>query len=215
MKRRIVLLGPPASGKGTQAELIREKYGIETPSVGAILRELQVAKTDLGMRAAKYTNAGLLVPDEIIIEVVQSWLEKHDGAFVFDGFPRTTGQAEALEILLAKRGTPLDLAFSFEVDFATIQDRVCRRMVCGQCGSIVSVGLHVTSALSLCPRCGGTLERRGDDTLETLMRRMQEYREKSEPLVSYYEARGILRRIPGEAMPESVFASVSAELETD
>jgi adenylate kinase len=213
VKQRIVLLGPPASGKGTQAGLIHAKYGIETPSVGAILREQQETGTAVGLAAAKLTNQGLLVPDEITVDVVRTWLDSHDGAFVFDGFPRTLGQAEALERMLNKRDTPLQIALSLEVDNATSHDRVSRRMVCSKCGSIVSIGLHVASAESVCPRCESALQRRGDDTVETLQRRWIEYHEKSAPLLSFYAERGLLTNIAAHSAPEEVFAEVTAALE--
>ena len=192
--------------------MIHAKYGIETPSVGAILREEQAAKTPRGLQVAEYTNAGRLVPDEIIVELVKVWLDAHDGAFVFDGFPRTVGQAAALELMLNKRNTPLQIAISLDVDVSTIEGRVSRRMVCAKCGLIVSVGLHVASENSPCPRCGGELRRRKDDSIEALQRRLIEYREKSEPLISFYSERGILTRIVAHDPPESVFAEVDMAL---
>ena len=213
MKTRIVLLGPPASGKGTQAEMIRAKYKIETPSVGAILREQAAAGTEIGLAAERFTRDGRLVPDQMIVAVVETWLADHDGEFVFDGFPRTVGQAEALEVLLTKRLTPLELAISLEVEIDSIQERVSRRMVCGSCGFIVSVGWHVENADSPCPRCGARLHRRKDDTLDALEQRMIEYREKSEPLIPFYAERGILRHVDAHNRPEMVFAAISAALE--
>lgn len=213
MKQRIVLLGPPASGKGTQAEMIREKFKIETPSVGAILREQHAAGTPLGVKAAAYTNAGRLAPDELIVEVVRTWLEPRNGSFVFDGFPRTLRQADALEGLLERRRTPLQIALSLDVDFLTISDRVSRRMVCSGCNSIMSIGRHVESADSPCPRCEKGLQRRVDDTTEALEQRMIEYREKSEPLVSFYEKRGMLKRIAAHAAPEEVFGEIAEALQ--
>jgi adenylate kinase len=215
VKTRIVLLGPPASGKGTQGEMIREKYQIPTPSVGAILRAQAVAGTEIGLAAEKYTSDGLLVPDKMIVELVESWLKENDGAFIFDGFPRTTGQGVALEQLLNKRGTPLQLAVSLEVDFETIQDRVSRRAICGDCGFIASAGLNVESTQSRCPRCHGPLQQRKDDTAEALQRRLVEYHAKSEPLLDFYGERGLLRRIAAQAAPELVFAEISKVLENE
>lgn len=192
--------------------MIHTKYGIETPSVGAILREEQVTKTPRGLRVAEYTNAGRLVPDEIIVELVKVWLDAHNGAFVFDGFPRTVGQAAALELMLNKRNTPLEIALSLDVDVSTIEGRVSRRMICGNCGLIVSVGLHVASENASCPRCGGELQRRKDDSIEALQQRLIEYREKSEPLISFYSERGMLTRIAAHTTPEEVFVEVDAAL---
>ncbi len=193
--------------------MIRAKYHIETPSVGAILREQAAAKTEIGLAAEKYTREGRLVPDEIIVALAESWLTAHDSAFLFDGFPRTIGQGEALDNMLNKRNTPLEIAISLDIDLATIQDRVSRRMVCSKCGFIVSIGLHVESVDTPCPRCGAVLHRRKDDSLDALQQRMIEYREKSEPLISFYAQRGILRHIPAQDRPDAVFAEVCTALE--
>jgi adenylate kinase len=213
VKKRIVLLGPPASGKGTQAEMISVKHHIGTASPGAMLREELKAGTPLGIEAERVTSRGQLMPDSIIVGLVKNWLQNHDGAFIFDGFPRTLGQADGLETLLAERGTPLDVAFSLDADFETIRDRVERRMVCPACGNIIRIGLHVENDGSPCPRCDGTLQRRKDDNVETLWQRMQEYREKSESLVSLYEQRGILKRIDAKRKPDEVFADIEAVME--
>lgn len=193
--------------------MIKAGYQIETASPGAMLREQKQTGTPLGIDADKLTSRGQLVPDRLIVELVKSWLETHNGSFVFDGFPRTTGQAGALEEVLNKRKTPLEVAFSLDANFSTIQDRVARRMVCGNCGNIVSVGLHVGNAESRCPRCGGPLHRRSDDNDETLRQRMAEYREKSEPLIAYYAERGVLRRIDANRTPDEVFAGIATILE--
>ncbi|MGB8352517.1 MAG: adenylate kinase [Chthoniobacteraceae bacterium] len=213
MKRRIVLLGPPASGKGTQAEMLRRNFQIPTASPGAMLREQKKAGTPLGIEAEKLTSRGQLLPDDLIVDLVKSWLDDHNGAFTFDGFPRTIGQALTLETLLTGRNTPLDVALSLDVGFDTILDRVLRRMVCDDCGNIVSIGLHVGSAESPCPACGGKLHRRSDDNEETLRQRMGEYREKSEPLISIYAERGVLKHIDASRAPEQVFADITEILE--
>lgn len=205
-------MGPPASGKGTQAEMIRAEFKIEAPSVGAILREQAAARTKIGLEAEKFTREGRLVPDETIVAVVETWLEKHNGAFVFDGFPRTLGQGEAFERLLNKRGTPLELAISLEADTETIQDRVSKRMVCTACGFIVRVGWHVENMDAPCPRCGAVLHRRTDDTLDALQQRMAEYHEKSEPLIEFYAARNLVLRVPAQGRPEAVFSEIAAAL---
>lgn len=214
MKHRIVLLGPPASGKGTQAELITARYGIPVTSSGAVLREEKRRGTPLGLEADKLTSQGKLVPDEIVIELMSHWLERHGDAWIFDGFPRSVPQAEALERLLAQQGTPLDVVLALQADLATLQQRVTSRLVCSQCGLIVSAGLHVASVDAPCPRCGGALTRRNDDTLETLSERMREYAEKTEPLVEYYEQRGLLRTIDSAGVPDAVFQQVAAILES-
>lgn len=177
------------------------------------MREEAAAGTPLGLAAEKFTREGLLVPNEITISLVEAWLVKHNGAFVFDGFPRTIAQGEALELLLDKRQTPLEAALTFAVDFETIKERVSRRLFCPKCGLIVSVGWHVEKLDSPCPRCGTVLQRRADDSVEALERRMVEYREKTEPLISFYAKRRILCCIAAQDQPEAVFAKVCLALE--
>ena len=193
--------------------MIRAKYQFPSASPGAILRDEKKAGTALGLEADELTSQGKLVPDEIVNELVKRWLAKQDGAFVFDGYPRSMGQAEGLKDILAGRGTPLDAVLSLEADMTTIRDRVSRRMICSQCGMIVSVGMHVTSADGACPACGGELTKRRDDTPETLELRMAEYEEKTEPLISYYTDLGLLRAVDATRTPELVFQSIEAILE--
>lgn len=215
MKRRIVLLGPPASGKGTQAGFIEERYGIPVASPGAMLRRERKAGTELGLKAEQLTSQGQLLPDPIIVDLVSAWLRDCDHQFVFDGFPRSIGQAVALEELLASKGTPLDVVIALEADLSTLQSRVLNRLMCQRCGEIFSIGLHVKTEADPCPKCGGPLGRRSDDSLETLSARMVEYREKTEPLLEYYTERKLLQRVDSGRLPEAVFLSVSQILEVE
>ena len=213
MKTRIVLLGPPASGKGTQAELIKAHYHIEPTSTGAMLREELRRGTELGHAADRLTSRGQLVPDAMINELVAGWLESHGDAFVFDGFPRTVPQAIELDRLLDARNTPLQAVFFFNVPFSEIRDRVLNRVTCRECGHIFKVGLQIATPGEKCPECGGTLCRRSDDTLEALEQRMVEYHQKTEPLVAFYRERGLLFELKGAERPETVFSEISAILE--
>lgn len=212
MKKRIVLLGPPASGKGTQAELIENRFDIKSTSTGAMLREELRAGTEVGKQADALTRHGHLVPDSLVIALVESWLKTHGDAFVFDGFPRTIGQAEALEKLLAERKTPLEVVLFFDVPFEHILDRVRHRVSCESCGRIYSIKLHFGRGEEHCPRCGGRLVRRKDDTEEALEQRMIEYREKTEPLVEFYRSRSLLHPLKAQEQPESVFLEISSVL---
>jgi len=178
-----------------------------------MLREQKRAGTPLGIEADRLTSRGQLLSDEIVVSLVKSWLEERNGSFIFDGFPRTQGQAETLETLLGKRDTPLDVAFSLDASFDTILDRVSRRMVCSECGNIASIGLHIENAESKCPRCGNEMHRRSDDNEETLRQRMEEYREKSEPLIGWYAGRGLLQHMDANRTPDEIFSDISATLE--
>jgi adenylate kinase len=210
---RLVLLGPPAAGKGTQAELLRERFGFETPSVGAMLRELKAAGAHAGLRAAEYFERGLLVPDEISIDVVRQWLAAHDGSWALDGYPRTIGQAEAFDAMLTERRAAVDFAFLILADEPVIRDRVAHRLVCQKCGRILRAGVHVSGISDPCPRCSGPLGRRADDSLAALGDRLSEYRNKTEPVHTHYQARGILHAIDGNRPVEEVFADIRSKLD--
>src|SRR4051812_25163193 len=148
--------------------MIESRYQIPITSPGAMLRDERRQQTPLGLEAAQLTSQGKLLPDAIIVRLTETWLDTHDAEFVLDGFPRTIGQADALESMLAIRQTPLDVAFALEANLETLQKRVASRLFCMSCGAIVSVGLHVPDAASPCPKCGGLLGRREDDSPETL-----------------------------------------------
>jgi adenylate kinase len=194
---------------GTDSSGVRSAGDIS----GAILREEKRKGTPLGLRADELTSRGELVPDEMVIEVARAWLSENDGSFIFDGFPRTIGQGEALTSLLEERRTPLDAVFLMEADIDTLRRRVQQRLVCTKCGRIVSEGLHIASASQGCPTCGGELGRRADDTLATLERRMEQYTAKTVPLIDYYQSQGLLHRIDTTRTPDLVFKSVAEVME--
>ena len=213
MKSRIVLLGPPASGKGTQAELIQGRYGIPVASPGAILREEKRRGSELGIKADLLTQRGCLVPDLIVVNLVKQWLGRSGGIFIFDGFPRTLGQATLIESYLTEKVMPLDMVIAFEVSLEALQERVANRLVCSQCATSFRLGFHIHSNEDRCPRCAGGLVRRSDDTVEVLSQRMIEYRLKTEPLIGFYKQRGILRMLDASGRPEKVFESIVNLLE--
>ncbi len=209
MKRRIVLLGPPASGKGTQAELILKQFGVPATSTGAILRAEVKRGTPIGAGAAGIISKGGLAPDQMVLHLVSAWLDKVDGSFLFDGFPRTVAQAEQFEILLCQRQSALELAILLRVPEPVIEARMLRRLTCSNCGKVMSLGLHVRETDEPCPYCGGKLETREDDNLRALARRMKEYREKTVPVTDFYDSRGILARVDASRAGELVFKDVS------
>ncbi len=214
---RTVLVGPPASGKGTQGQRLAARWDVPITSTGELLRREHNLGTSLGLEADRFTSLGQLVPDEVVIESVSAWLDATPTAttrgFILDGSPRTLGQAAALEEMLARRGLPLTAALLLQVSSEITVDRVKHRLVCERCGHSFRLGTDVGDATVACPACGGALERRKDDNAEALAVRMAEYEDKTAPLLPFYEARGLLRRVPGEGTVETVFARVLEALE--
>jgi adenylate kinase len=206
---KLVLLGPPGAGKGTQAAFIVEKYGIPHISTGDILRAAVKAGTELGKLAESYMSKGELVPDEVVIGVAIERLAQPDCAkgFLLDGFPRTVAQAEALDKELANLNRPLSAVLSLEVEEAEVVRRLSGRRVCSGCGAI-----YTAADKALCETCSGQLITRADDQPEAIRRRMQVYREQTEPLVNYYAMKGILKRIPAVGDVKEVFTRIEAAL---
>jgi adenylate kinase len=204
-----VLLGAPGSGKGTQAEMITRQFGIPVTSPGAILRREKDLGTPLGQQTAEITQRGGLVPDEIIIKLIEDWLRLHGShGFVFDGFPRTLPQAESLSSILTRLHTALDLAIWLEVSEETVRDRISSRLQCRSCGFTTSAGSAKFAERPVCPYCDGPLVRRNDDDLAVLQNRLAEFKSKTQPLTSYYEKMSILRRIDGNRDREAVFSDI-------
>ena len=214
MKSRIVLLGAPGSGKGTQAEMITRHFAISVTSPGTILRRERDLGTPLGLEADEISRQGGLVPDDIIVRLIADWLKLHgqDG-FVFDGFPRTVGQAERLNEILSSMKSSLDLAIWLDVSEQTVRDRVAGRLQCRRCGFTTSLTSACFSERSVCPYCDGPLIRRDDDEVEVLQTRLAEFRSKTQPLLSFYEKSDALHRIDGNRDRDAVFADVSGLIE--
>lgn len=203
---RVVLLGPPGAGKGTQAAAVKERYGIPHVSTGDMLREHVRGGTDLGRRAREYMDGGKLVPDELIIAMMEDRLSQGDckDGFLLDGFPRTVPQAEALDQLLHKMGIGIDAVVLLDVSDDVVVERLSGRRVCRSCGAIYHVSFHPSSKGNICEACGGDLYQREDDREEVIRRRLKVYHEQTSPLESYYEAKGLLRRVSGEGATDAV-----------
>ena len=209
-----MLLGAPGSGKGTQAEMITRQFGIPVTSPGAILRREKDLGTPLGLETAEITQHGGLVPDEIIVRLIEDWLRLHGGyGFVFDGFPRTLPQGRSLREILERHHTPLDLAVWLEVSEETVRERISSRLQCRGCGFTTSVSSATFSERPVCPFCDGSLVRRPDDDVEVLQNRLQEFNTKTQALAEFYQKLGILHRIDGNRDREAVFSDISRLLE--
>jgi len=186
---KLIFLGPPGAGKGTQAAVISKRFGIAHISTGDILRENVSKKTDLGIQAQKYMEAGQLVPDDVIVAMVESRLQEKDcqAGFILDGFPRTVVQAEALDKLLEKLDIELDGIIYFDVPDEVVVKRLSGRRICKSCGAIYNIHSQPPKKDGVCDLCGGELYQRSDDEESVVMNRLKVYKELTAPLISYYE----------------------------
>ncbi len=213
---RVVLVGAPGAGKGTQAKFLAEHYDIPQISTGDIFRANIAAKTELGTQAKGYMDAGELVPDDLTIEIVGDRLAKRDAAagFLLDGFPRTVPQAEALDEMLANLETPLDLVLELQVDEAEVVRRLSGRRTCRNCGLVWHVEFDRPSKPGVCDSCGGMLFQRDDDLPDTIRRRLEVYEEQTAPLVGYYDKAGILRSVVATGPVDEVTKRAITALES-
>ena len=203
---RVVLLGPPGAGKGTQAKLLRERFEACQISTGDILRKAVADKTPLGAEAESYLNRGELVPDDVIVRLVGERLKQRDCAqgFVLDGFPRTLPQAESLEDILKAMALPLDRVLSIQVPEQIIVQRLAGRRNCRDCGTLYHMNFDPPRNDETCDRCNGRLQQRDDDREETITTRLRVYETQTAPLVNYYRQRGNLRKIDGVGKVEDI-----------
>jgi adenylate kinase len=206
----IILLGPPGAGKGTQAKRLVDERGMVQLSTGDMLREARSSGTEMGKRVAQVMDRGELVTDDIVIGLIEEKLTQAEGAgFIFDGFPRTLPQADALGRLLDKVGQPLDAVIEMQVDDAALVARITGRVTCGGCGAVYHDQTHPTRVDGVCDACGSKdLRRRADDNEASLKQRLMEYYKKTSPLIGYYYAKGQLSTIDGLAEVEAVADAV-------
>jgi len=204
MKNRIVLIGPPATGKGTQAALLSATFGLPATSTGAMLRAEKNRGSAMGLEAEKWTSQGRLFPDELALRVVWQWIDKRS-RFLLDGFPRTLGQAQSFDSGLEERGLPLDVVYLLDLPEDVIRQRMCSRLTCTSCGAVYNESFHKISEESPCPACGSLLARRADDTHEALDQRMAEYREQTLPVAGHYRNKGLLKQIDASPGRDAVF----------
>ena len=216
MTMNIILLGPPGAGKGTQARRLVEERGLVQLSTGDMLREAQASGTEMGKLVAEVMKQGKLVTDEIVIGLIREKLESSDApGFIFDGFPRTLGQADALGALLAGMNQKVDGVIEMQVDDTALVDRISGRYTCGNCGEVYHDTTKPTKVEGVCDVCGSTdLRRRPDDNADSLKTRLLEYYKKTSPLIGYYYAKGNLHPVDGMAEVDEVAAQMEAVLKT-
>lgn len=213
---RLILLGPPGAGKGTQAAWLRERYGIPQLSTGEMLREAVAQGTEVGREAKAVMEAGRLVSDEIILRIVADRIDQPDCAngFILDGFPRTIPQAEALDRMLAERGLKLDAVVEIAVDREALVERIAGRFSCAKCGAGYHDRFKPTVQPGVCDVCGSTqFVRRPDDNAETVRSRLVAYEAQTAPLLPFYRAKGLVRTVDGMQPIEEVTAAIERALD--
>lgn len=216
LRQRIILLGPPASGKGTQADRISRAFGIPHVSTGALLRSECARGSALGHEADSWTSRGLLVPDDLAVRIVTAWMTEHGPRFLLDGFPRTIGQAGYLDSALTAGSAPLDLVVFLDLPEGEIRRRILDRLTCGRCGATYGRSLHRLAVGGACPQCGGLIDRRRDDTEEALVERLRVFREATLPVVEHYRKNfpEIFRAVDAGEGSDAIFFRLSALVES-
>lgn len=211
---RIILLGAPGSGKGTQAQKLVEQFNIPQVSTGDLLREAVAAGTDLGKQAKAAMDAGELVSDDIVLGMIRERLAKPDAdnGFILDGFPRNLAQAQSLDGLLEELGAPLDAAVLMDVDFDVLLKRLTGRRTCAGCGRVYNVYFFPPAREGVCDACGGELRHRDDDNEQTISQRLKVYEAQTAPLIEFYESRDKLKVVPAEGEIDAVYERLVASL---
>ena len=196
---KLILLGPPGAGKGTQAKMLMDKFAIPQISTGDMLRAAVKEGTLMGQKAKEYMDAGGLVPDEVVVGIVRDRLQETDcnNGFILDGFPRTVAQADALQVCFQEMDKELDKVISLEVDTEALVERLTGRRTCSECGRGFHVKFDLPQQPGICNSCGGALIQRDDDKEETIRKRLQVYAEQTVPLISYYQGAGVLMELDG------------------
>ncbi len=203
MKKNLVFLGPPGAGKGTQAKMLSQELGLIHISTGDILRSAVEKRTPLGVKAKEYMDRGELVPDDLIIALIEEVLPQQ-GGFVLDGFPRTVAQAKALDRLLDRKGMKLSAVILFDVPDDAVVERLSGRRICPRCGAVYHIRYNPPREDEICDRCGAKLIQREDDREEVIRKRLSVYREQTAPLVEYYGERDILVKLDASRPIEEI-----------
>lgn len=212
--KRLVFLGAPGAGKGTQAKMVTEKFGIPSISTGEILRGAIKSETELGKVAKGYVESGNLVPDEVVIGIIQDRLKEPDCAngYILDGFPRTLAQGEALNLLTEKMGAPLDAAIYFAVDHDELIERLSGRRICKNCGTTYHLKFNPPQNEGVCDVCKSEVYQRADDSRESVSNRLEVYEAATAPLIGYYKEQGLLKTIAANGQINEIFERLSLSL---
>ncbi|MBT3368633.1 MAG: adenylate kinase [Nitrospina sp.] len=207
---RLILLGPPGAGKGTQAKMLKEKFQIPQISTGDILRHAVKDNTDLGVRAKSFMDAGQLVPDDVVVGLIKERIKQADceTGFILDGFPRTMIQAEKLSETLTEMDLTIDTVVDLEVNADEVISRLAGRSTCPECGAMFHEESRPPKVLGVCDGCGGTLAQRQDDNSETILKRLEVYQESTAPLKEFYMRQGNLKTVIARGSVEEIFSRV-------
>ncbi|NQV47958.1 MAG: adenylate kinase [Rhodospirillaceae bacterium] len=212
---KLMLLGPPGAGKGTQAKRLEDAYGIIQLSTGDMLRVEVASGSDLGKQAKEIMESGGLVSDDLIINMISSRIDHDDckGGFILDGFPRTTPQAEALDTMFSDKGMKLDHVIEMKVDDDAMVERITGRYTCAGCGAGYHDSFQKPKEEGICDKCGGTdFKRRSDDNAETVRSRLEAYHEQTAPIITYYRDKGTLKSVDGMAAIDEVTTQIKDEI---
>jgi adenylate kinase len=209
----VLFIGAPGSGKGTQSRELIEQFGFLQLSTGDLLRGAIKNKTELGLKAQGFMDAGKLVPDELMIDLVDDYLTQNKGkSIIFDGFPRTVKQAESLGLLLAKNSSQIDKVFYFKINPQILIDRLTGRRTCANCGEIYHIRTKPSSKGDKCEKCGGDLVHRKDDHADVISERLKQFEDNTGPTIEYYFKAGNMVNIDGDQAPEEVFKEIKKTL---
>jgi adenylate kinase len=207
---RLILLGPPGAGKGTQAKMLKEQFGVPQISTGDILRQAVKDNTELGIQAKSFMDVGQLVPDEVVIGLIKERIKQDDceAGFILDGFPRTILQAEKLSETLTEMGLAIDTVVNLEVNAEEVISRLAGRSTCPDCGGMFHEESRPPKVSGVCDGCGGLLAQREDDNAETILKRLDVYQESTAPLKQFYKKQGNLKTVSARGSVEEIFSRV-------